>query len=141
MNVLPEQIPILLLTSNQEIHRHLRDLLDKNKYEAVSVSGLDELIDKLKPMKDVIVLLDAETISIYGLGIYSRIRSVSPGCRMILLCRQAHRDFIKEAMALGVYGCIVEPFAEWEVLTMLKHILSDIQPKKRRPARKRKKTS
>ncbi len=141
MNVLPEQITILLLMSNKEIHLHLRDLLEKNEYTAISASGFDELVEKLKTMQDVIVLLDGDAVSIYGPSIYSRITSLSRGCRMILLCRQPHRRFIKEAMAFGVYGCILEPFAEWEVLTMLKHILSDIQPKKRKPSRKRKKPS
>lgn len=141
MNVPAEQITILLLIPNHEIHCHLRDLLERNEYKTVSVSGLDELLDRLKVMTDVIVLLDGEAISIYGPSLYSKVTAVSQGCKMIMLCRQAHRNYIKEAMAFGVYGCVLEPFAEWEVLTMLRHILSDIQPKKRKPSRKKKKPS
>jgi hypothetical protein len=42
---------------------------------------------------------------------------------------------IKEAMELGVYACILSPFEEWEVLTMIRNVLT--VKKKRRPKKPR----
>ena len=47
-----------------------------------------------------------------------------PGCNAILLCDQDHRVLIKEAVELGVYACILAPYEEWEVLTMIRNIIA-----------------
>jgi hypothetical protein len=40
-------------------------------------------------------------------------------------------------MQLGVYGCVVAPYDEWEILTMVKHLLAK---KTVKTDRRRKKT-
>jgi len=47
-----------------------------------------------------------------------------PGCNAILLCDQDHRDFIKDTVEHGVYACILTPYDEWEVLTMIRNIIA-----------------
>jgi len=121
-----------LLVSNEKIRDYLFDLLQRNRHQPQKWNGLDELLLALKGRYDAVVLLDSDAVAIYGVGIYSKIKAVVPGNRIILLCDQAHRDLIKEAMQQGSYGCILEPYAEWEVLTIVRHILSDMQPRKRR---------
>jgi hypothetical protein len=64
-----------------------------------------------------------------------------PGIRIVLLCDKSHhehRDIVKEAMDLGIYACLLAPFAEWEVLAMVRH--SQVaRPPGRRQARTREK--
>ena len=61
------------------------------------------------------------------------------GVRIVLLCdkrHHEHRDIVKEAMDLGIYACLLAPFAEWEVLAMVRH--SQVgRPAGRRQARTR----
>jgi DNA-binding NtrC family response regulator len=68
--------------------------------------------------------VDHEVVNNYGARIYSRINATCSGCDVILLCDQLHLDLIKEAMELNVYACILAPFKEWEVLTMIRNILA-----------------
>jgi DNA-binding NtrC family response regulator len=128
-----------LLVSNEKLREYLFDLLRKNRYRPQVRTRLDELLSALKGAHDAIVFLDTEAVAIYGVGIYSKIKAAVPGSRIILLCDQSHRDLIKEAMEQGSYGCILEPYAEWEVLTIVRHILSDIQPRKQKPGKSKKK--
>ena len=139
MNAQAGHITLFLLVSDELIRAHLWNLLKKSEYPSRLVFGLDELLEGLKGQTNAIVFLDADVVSIYGPAIYSKIRAVVHRPKIILLCDRKHRDLIKEAMELGVYGCILEPYAEWEVLTIVKHVQSDIQPRKRKPARKKKK--
>lgn len=69
-------------------------------------------------------MMDYEVVKSYGARIYSRINVACPGCNAILLCDQNHRDFIKEAVEHGVYACILTPYEEWEVLTMIRNIIA-----------------
>jgi DNA-binding NtrC family response regulator len=114
-----------LLILNENIRNHLFDLLRTNRYQPVASTGLDELLYALKGSHNFIVFLDAEAVVTYGAGIYSKIKAAAPGGRIILLCDLAHRDLIRGAMEHGSYGSILEPYAEWELMTIVRHILSE----------------
>ena len=129
-----------LLVSNEKIRNYMVELLQRNRYRPKVRAGLVELLNALKGGGDAIVFLDSEAVAIYGVSIYAKIKADVPDKRIILLCDQAHRDLIKEAMQHGSYGSILEPYAEWEVLTIVRHILSDIRPKRRRSGRSKKKS-
>jgi len=133
-------IVFYLLVSNEKIRDYLFDLLHSNAYQPKVVTSLAELLGALKGRGDAIVILDTQSVAIYGVSIYAKIKAAVPGKRVILLCDQAHRDLIKEAMQHGSYGCILEPYAEWEVLTIVRHILADMQPKKRKSGKRKKKS-
>jgi DNA-binding NarL/FixJ family response regulator len=75
-------------------------------------------------MRSAIVIMDFEVVNTCGVRIYSRINVACPGCNAILLCDQDHRDLIKEAVEHGVYACILAPYEEWEVMTMIRNIIA-----------------
>ena len=122
---------VLLLVANDDIRRYIFELCEKNNYQPLITIDLEELVKQTKKTSSAIVFIDYEVVSTYSARIYSRINVACPDCSVILLCDQAHRDSIKEAMELGVYACILSPFEEWEVLTMIRNILT--VKKKRRP--------
>jgi FixJ family two-component response regulator len=129
-----------LLILNENIRDHLFDILRANRYQPQVRSGLAELLDALQGSCNPVVFLDAEAVVTYGVSIYSKIRCAAHGDRIILLCDRAHRHLIRVAMEHGSYGSIVEPYAEWELLMIVKYILSD-SPRVVRRSEKRKKQS
>jgi DNA-binding NtrC family response regulator len=133
-------IPFDLLLANEQTRCYLFDLLRRNGYEPRLRIGLDDLLSAIKGRRATVVFLDSETITIYGVGIFQKIKAAAPSNRMILLCDQAHRRLIKEAMDCGSYGCILEPYAEWEILTLVRHSLSDMKSRRRKPGVSRKKS-
>ena len=121
------------MAANEDIRNHVVEICKKNNYHPAVVTDLEELVKQTKRPRSVIVLLDYETVNTYGARIYSRINVACPDCSVILLCDQAYRELIKEAMELGAYASILAPYEEWEVLTMIRNILTG---KKKRRAKK-----
>ena len=124
------------MVANDEVRNHIMELCEKNNYRSLINADLEELTERTKRMRTAIVLIDYEVVKTYGARIYSRINVVCPRCSVILLCDQANRELIREAMELGAYASILEPYEEWEVLTMIRNILTG--KKKKRPKKSRK---
>ena len=123
------------MVANEDIRHYIRELCEKNNYHSLVTVDLEELAEKTKRIHNAIVFVDYEVVNTYGARMYSRINVACPSCDFILLCDQAHRTFIKEAMELGAYASILEPFEEWEVLTIIRNILTG--KKKKRPRKSR----
>lgn len=124
MNGYTKQIPILVLIANEKIRSYILGLCKRNNFHPLIGADLEELINSFKTRHSSIVMLDYEVVKSYGARIYSRINVACPGCNAILLCDQDHRDLIKEAVEHGVYACILAPYEEWEVLTMIRNIIA-----------------
>ena len=124
MNGYTKQIPILVLITNESIRSYVIDLCKRNNLHPLISADLEELVKKIKKMRGAIVIMDYEVVNSYGRRIYSRINVACPGCKAIMLCDQDHRDLIKEAVEHGVYACILAPYEEWEVLTMIRNIIA-----------------
>jgi DNA-binding NtrC family response regulator len=131
------QIDAFVLVANDDIRRYILELCEKNNYRPLLTTDLEELVEKTKRMQCTIVFIDYQLVNTYGTRLYSRINVACPDCSVILLCDQAHRDLIKEAMEHGVYACILSPFEEWEVLTMIRNILAKKKPQVRKKSKKR----
>ena len=124
LNGYTKQIPILVLIANEKIRSYVLGLCKKNNYHALIGADPEELIKRFKTRRSSIVMMDYEVVKSYGARIYSRINVACPGCNVILFCDQDHRDLIKEAVEHGVYACILAPYEEWEVLTMIRNIIA-----------------
>lgn len=124
MNGYREQIPIFLLIADEKIRNHILNLHKNNNYRSLVLADPEKLVQEIKKLDSSIIFIDYKAVSIYGTRIYSRINVTCPVCNTILLCDQNHRDLIKEAMDLGVYACVLAPYEEWEVVTMIRNILA-----------------
>jgi len=121
LNGYRKQITILLLIADKKIRKHILGLHKRNSYESLVVADPEKLVEKIKKLGNAIIFMDYKAVSIYGTRIYSRINVSCSGCNTILLCDQNHRDLIKEAMGLGIYACILAPYQEWEVVTIIRN--------------------
>ncbi len=120
-----EPTTIFLWISHEEIRSHVLDILNRSGYRALNVETEADLFQCLSRTRRGVVFVDSGMIHRYGPTLYARIRQACGGCRVILLCSRESRSLIREAMEAGVYGCVVEPYATWEIQTMVRHILAD----------------
>jgi len=132
LNAHNEHTVILMLLANEEICRYMLSLCRENNYKYLAAINPEELVKTIKKQKNAILFVDYETVKIYGARIYSRVKVACPECNIILLGDQDHQRLIKEAMELGAYACIMSPYEEWEVLTMIRNILSKKKLKKQK---------
>ena len=125
-----KHLPILLMVSNDRTRDYLLDLLKENEFYHIMMRNPSELLQALREQNIAIVFVDCEAVTGYGAGIYAKVKVACPSSRVILfgdrahLRNKSHRDLIKEAMDMGVYACILAPYEEWEVLSMVRHIFT-----------------
>jgi DNA-binding NarL/FixJ family response regulator len=103
----------------------------------VVISTPGELAGELKERLSPVIFIDYEAETQYGPAIIRNIKAVLKEGGIIFLYDKDHRNLIQEVMQLGVYGCVLAPYDEWEILTMVKHLLDK---KTVKTDRRRKKT-
>jgi DNA-binding NtrC family response regulator len=128
MTAQDEQFTLCMLISREETRAYVYDLLNRNGHHPVTLTNLDELSEEVKVKGDVMVFLDGDAIMVFGTGMVPKIKAANPSARIILLCDSFQTDLLKQALDFGAHGCILEPYADWEILAMVKHIRLDTQP-------------
>lgn len=124
MNGYIQQIQIFVFIANEKLKSHVIGLCKRNNLRPFTAADLEELLKKIKKRRSAVVVMDYEVVNSYGARIYSSINVACPGCNLLLLCDQDRRDLIKEAVDHDVYACILPPYEEWEVLTMIRNIIA-----------------
>lgn len=125
---------ISLLVLNDTIRHHLLEILERNNYKAVIIANPGELAQELKERTSPVIFIDWEAETQYGPAIIMNIKAALKEGGIIFLYDKDHRNLIQEVMQLGVYGCVLAPYDEWEILTMVKHLLTKktVKPERRR---------
>ena len=126
--------PISLLVLNDSIRQHLLSILERNQFTPVVITNPRELAVELKEHPSPVIFIDWEAETQYGPAIIMNIKATLKEGGIIFLYDREHRNLIQEVMQLGVYGCVLAPYDEWEILTMVKHLLSKraVKPERRR---------
>lgn len=116
---------MILWVSREELRAHVLDALAHVEAQTESVATFLALLERLAQVSRGVVILDSGAVHQHGPTIYGRLRAACKACRIILLCALDSRGLIREAMEGGVYGCVLEPYAPWEIQTMVRHIFAD----------------
>ncbi|MHB8158815.1 MAG: hypothetical protein ACYDEQ_15750 [Desulfocucumaceae bacterium] len=117
--------PILLLISDHQTRDHLWSLLIENNFSPLLMADPKELLHVLKKNQFAIVLIDCGAVDVYGPRIITKIKVACRYGRVIIFCNKVHlgdsqhRELIKEILKIGVYACILAPYKEWEVLSLV----------------------
>ena len=113
--------PLLLLADNNKLI-HIEQLLLLSNYAPIVATSSNEVLQYLRGKECATVFIDCETAATIGLGVLSKFKVANPSCRIVMICsrdHKAHRDIIREAFERGIYSCLLIPFEDWEVLTMV----------------------
>jgi DNA-binding NtrC family response regulator len=115
---------INLLVLNETIRQHLLEILERNHFRPVVISNPSELASELKESACPVIFIDWEAEMLYGPAIIMNIKAACKDGGIIFLYDKEHRNLIRDVMQLGVYGCVLAPYDEWEILTLVKHLLA-----------------
>jgi DNA-binding NtrC family response regulator len=132
---------LFLLVADSQPRELLVNFLEAKGYAPLALGHPGEMVKTLKRKRQATVFVDCLTVGTYGPGLYAKIKVACPASRVVLLCdknHHEHRDLVKEAMDLGIYACLLAPFAEWEILAMVRRSQGN-RPAGRRPTRTREK--
>jgi len=110
------------LVAHEPVRKCLQELLQENGYPASVMANPQQVIQLLRQKKRATVFVDCEALKIHGTGVCSKFKVACPYCRVVLLCDKSlagNRQIIREAMEIGIYACLLPPYKDWEVLTMV----------------------
>jgi DNA-binding NarL/FixJ family response regulator len=116
---------ILLLMKNSETREYLWNLLTENLYFPIAVKDQKELLHSVQQGESAIILIDCSAVTAFGARILSKIKVACRSCRVIIFCNKSHlsdkshRELIKDILDIGVYACILTPYQDWEILSMI----------------------
>jgi len=113
---------VAILVAHEPVRKCLQELLQENGYPASVMANPQQVIRLLRQKKCATVFVDCEALKIHGTGICSKFKVACPYCRVVLLCDKSlagNRQIIREAMEIGIYACLLPPYKDWEVLTMV----------------------
>lgn len=120
----PETDPkILVLVGHQQTREFLLKFLESQDYHPQIMNTQKDVLRALKGLDFYTVFVDCQVIELYGPGLFAKIKVACPACRVVLLCDKTHgqhRELVKVAVDLGAYACLLAPYAEWEILTMVR---------------------
>jgi DNA-binding response OmpR family regulator len=119
-----DQPTIVLLVVQEPLRQGLFTLLRENGYLPQMAANPGEVMNLLRKKQCATVFVDCEAIGIYGSGICAKFKVSCQYCRVVLLCDkslEAHRQIIKATMEIGIYACLLPPYEDWEVLTMVSY--------------------
>lgn len=127
---------LFLLVADSQPREFLVNFLEAQGYAPRVLGHPGEMVKTLKRTQQATVFVDCLIVGTYGPGLYAKIKVACPACRIVLLCDKSHhehRDLVKEAMDLGIYACLLAPFAEWEILAMVRQSQGTKSPGRRQP--------
>jgi PleD family two-component response regulator len=113
---------VAILVAHEPVRKGLQELLQENGYPASVMANPQQVIRFLRQKKCATVFVDCEALKTHGTGVCSKFRVACQYCRVVLLCDKSlagNRQIIGEAMEIGIYACLLPPYKDWEVLTMV----------------------
>ncbi len=122
--MITQEIRFSVLVLNDEVRAIILKMLGKNEHFSFEIVSLDSLLSSRSREPNSIILIDCEGVIAFGEMVVSRIKMSRPDSKLILLSRRTNRGLIESVMELGAYGCIIEPYKEWEFETMVRLIAS-----------------
>jgi DNA-binding NtrC family response regulator len=119
-----DRVTIVVLVVQESLRHGLTALLRENGYLPQVAANPGDVMQLLRKKQCATVFVDCDALGIFGPGICSKFKVACQYCRVVLLCDkglETHRRIIKEAMEIGIYACLLPPYEDWEVLTMVSY--------------------
>ena len=109
---------ILVVDDNIELCENLRDILELDGYDIITVNDGLEAVDLVRREEPRLVLLDVRLPRLDGFGVYRRIREAGSQAAVIMMTAYAIDEHITDALKEGVLDVLKKPL-DFEVLIKL----------------------
>jgi DNA-binding response OmpR family regulator len=101
---------------------YLRECLEGEGLEVTLLGTGFEVRSFLNGSSPKIIILNVDTPGVRDKNLILQIQKEGKS-RILMVVSDRGEPFLKDAMELGVYGCIHKPFNLHEVCTMIRHLI------------------
>jgi len=114
---------ILICEDEQDTQDSLKNILERNEYEAYSAFDGKEAIEKIKEVNPDLVILDIRMPKLNGLEVAGEIRKFDKNVKIIFITAFQSHELSKEAAKYDIIDYIVKPAAAEDILKVIKESL------------------
>jgi two-component system chemotaxis response regulator CheY len=114
---------VLIVDDDAFVRAYLKDALADTGYFLSEASNGEEAVDLVSVEKPDVVLLDLLMPKQSGLDALTKIRSLCPESRIIVISSLDSDSLVDQAMSAGAKGFVAKPFHPLEVVGAVKKVL------------------
>jgi len=116
---------VLVVDDSESIRELVGMTLESNGYEVVKSADGIEALDRLKSTSVDLVITDLNMPNMDGISLTTKIRSDKSkmGLPILLLTTESQASKKDEARKAGATGWIVKPFAQEQLISVVKRVL------------------
>jgi DNA-binding NtrC family response regulator len=102
--------PVLLVVDDERGVRESLKMVFAKGYRLLEAESVDAAIRKVVEEKPQVVLLDILMPKTHGIEVLRQIKTIDPGCEVIMLTGLNSRQLASKAMDFGAFDFIGKPF-------------------------------
>ena len=121
--------PLLLAVDNEMGVRESLKMVFCKDYRLLEAESVEAAIRKVQEEKPEIVLLDVLMPKTDGIEILRQIKTINPGCEVIMLTGMNSHQLAAKAMDFGAFDFIAKPFDVVELRKKVNNALEKIAKK------------
>ncbi|HKT46787.1 MAG TPA: response regulator [Candidatus Acidoferrales bacterium] len=112
-------LPILVASADLESRRALKEILEREGYDAICTSRLSECVDVLASHDVQLVFSEKNLADGSYRDLMQRLKALRPNTRVVVTSRHADWDEYKEVLQEGAFDLIASPCQPTDVLWMI----------------------
>ena len=117
----------MVVDDSQIIRNQIERILDGEQFEFCG-SARDgvEAISEFKELRPKIVTMDLTMPRMDGLQTIKEMMKIDQSVRILVVSALKDTDTALDALELGAYGFLSKPFADYELVTAIEELISDL---------------
>ena len=117
----------MVVDDSQIIRNQIERVLSNGKFEFCGAAkDGQEAIEEFKEMAPTIVTMDLTMPRMDGLQATREMVAIDPDIRILVVSALKDTDTALEALELGAYGFLCKPFSDYELVTAIEELVSDL---------------
>jgi two-component system chemotaxis response regulator CheY len=117
----------MVVDDSQIIRTQIERVLKEDNFEFLgSAEDGQQAIDEFKQMRPKLVTMDLTMPRVDGLQAIREMVAIDSDVRILVVSALKDMDTALEALSLGAHGFLCKPFTDYELITAIEELLSDL---------------
>jgi len=122
-----EKSLILVVDDESDSLAYLFDLLHNEGYRVLPTSSPLEALEHAAKKKPQLIISDLRMPDMDGMELLDRVRTISPGTRVILLTAYGDWEMLQEVVRKGGEAMLLKPSSNSEILRTVRKALQEVE--------------
>lgn len=117
----------MVVDDSKMIRNQIERVLNNSRFEFCGAAqDGQEAIEEFKVLNPRVVTMDLTMPRMDGLEAIRQMMQLDPGIRILVVSALKDTDTALEALELGAYGFLSKPFTDYDLVTAVEELISDL---------------